>query len=283
MPAASPDTRLVAPSLALASCIRAIVLRNTLQRPPMAERDRLNHHPATPFCSIYWLFDGDVRILEPVLDPSPVAAAGSAIFCGPQLQPTVSFNSGPVHFMTILFFPDAWHRLTGMDMNDQMNRLADVNEVLDAEWQELSRQVLAASGDEARIALIEAFLEPRWRAARSGSGDGLMTDWVNRLGAQAAAAGIGRSMRMVERRVREWAGRPLRTLRRMRRAEQSFLEARSDFLDGRVSLSDVAARGGYADQAHMSREAREITGISPSELLRRIREEESYWMYRIWS
>lgn len=281
MPAVHPDTRLVAPSLALASCIRATVLRNTLRRPPMAERDRMNHHPATPFCSIYWLFEGDARILDPVLGPSPEAPAGSAIFCGPQLQPTVSINSGPVHFMTVLFFPDAWHRLTGMDMNLQMNRLVELNEVLDADWQELSRQVLAASDDEARMALIEAFLEPRWRAARSG--DGLVTDWVNRLGAQAAAAGFGRSIRMVERRVREWAGRPLRTLRRMHRAEQSFLEARSDFLEGRVSLSDVAARGGYADQAHMSREAREITGISPSELLRRIREEESYWMYRIWS
>ncbi len=283
MTAACPDTRLVAPSLALASCIRAVVIRSTLQRPPMAERDRMNHHPATPFCSIYWLFEGDAAILEPVLDPSPVAPAGSAIFCGPQSQPTTTFNSGPAHFMSILFFPDAWHRLTGMDIAAQMDRIVALGEALDGDWQELSRQVLAAPYDAARIALVEVFLEPRWRAARGGSGEGMVSDWVNRLGAQAAATGIGRSMRMVERRVREWAGRPLRTLRRMVRAEQSFFEARREFLEGRVSLSDVAARSGYADQAHMSRETREITGISPSELLRRIREEESYWMYRIWS
>jgi hypothetical protein len=33
----------------------------------------------------------------------------------------------------------------------------------------------------------------------------------------------------------------------------------------------------------MNREAREMTGLSPGEILRRLQEDETYWIYRIWS
>ena len=36
-------------------------------------------------------------------------------------------------------------------------------------------------------------------------------------------------------------------------------------------------------QAHMSREAREVSGLSPGEILRRLEEDETYWIYRIWT
>jgi AraC-like DNA-binding protein len=147
----------------------------------------------------------------------------------------------------------------------------------------MARNVFAAADDDARIAVLEQFLEPRWRDARGGAFDGVIGDWVRRLGAQAAAAGMGRSVRMAERRVREWAGLPLRTLRRMRRAEVSFIEAREQALRGELLLSDIAQRGGFSDQSHMIREARQISGLSPTELLKAGLEDESYWMYRIWN
>jgi len=50
-----------------------------------------------------------------------------------------------------------------------------------------------------------------------------------------------------------------------------------------VSLGDVAQVGGYSDQSHMNREAREITGLSPGEILRRLQDDETYWIYRIWN
>ncbi|MEG1326780.1 MAG: AraC family transcriptional regulator, partial [Janthinobacterium sp.] len=80
-----------------------------------------------------------------------------------------------------------------------------------------------------------------------------------------------------------WAGQPMRTLRRMRRAEQSFLDAREAMLQGNASWSDIAAEGGYADQAHLCREVRAITGLTPTELARASRDDESYWIYRIWT
>ncbi|TFW24180.1 AraC family transcriptional regulator, partial [Duganella callida] len=94
----------------------------------------------------------------------------------------------------------------------------------------------------------------------------------------------GRGVRNIERRIKARAGQPMRRLLRLQRAEQSFFDARDDYLAGRAVWSDIAARGGYADQAHFCREAREITGHSPLELARVLAsDEESYWIYRVWT
>jgi AraC-like DNA-binding protein len=106
---------------------------------------------------------------------------------------------------------------------------------------------------------------------------------VRHLAWQAADSVLGRGVRSIERRIKASAGQPLRKLLRMQRAELSFFDARDDYLAGRVVWSDVAARGGYSDQAHFCREAREITGQSPAELARALASEESYWIYRIWT
>jgi AraC-like DNA-binding protein len=280
--AGQPIARLAAPRLSLASCIRAHVVRSTLGCTPRPEAQRVNRYPASPFCTLFFQLAGDSAMLAPAVPDQPLRA-GEALLCGPQSVPTATANGGPVHFLMVLFYPDALHRLTGIDMTECVDTMRPMHEVLDESWQAMAREVFAAPSDDARIAALEQFLEPRWRAVRGGAFDGVLGDWVRRLGAQAAAAGVGRSVRMAERRVREWAGQPLRTLRRMRRAEAAFIDAREQALRGEVLLSDIAARSGFSDQSHMSREARQISGLSPAEILRAGLEDESYWMYRIWN
>jgi len=85
------------------------------------------------------------------------------------------------------------------------------------------------------------------------------------------------------RRIKAWAGQPLRSLRRLSRVEQSVVEARVAGEIGPVPWAQVAASGGFADQAHLCREVREVTGHSPAELARKTHTDESYWVYRIWS
>lgn len=277
-----PTSQFIVPCLSLASCVRGIVVRSTLGCDLPAEQ-RLNRYPATPFPTLYLQLRGESVMVEPWV-PEMVCPQGGVLLSGAQTRPTVSGNPGAAHFMMVLFFPDALHRLTGIDMNGIVDQFVALDDVLGAPWQAVAERMVGAADDRARIALLEEFLEPRWRAARPGGAfDGVVGDWVHRLGAQAAAAGIGRSARMIERRVREWAGQPLRRLRRTYRAEQSFIAARDAALKGKVSLGDVAQRGGYSDQAHMSREAREISGLSPGEIVRSSLEDETYWIYRIWN
>ncbi|OOG39964.1 AraC family transcriptional regulator [Polaromonas sp. A23] len=271
--------RVIAPTTPLASCVRAYVIRNTTGRTPLPPAQRLNRFPASPMCSISWIIQGEVMALETGL-PTPRAALG-----GPQTQPRVSQNPGPVHVFIVLFFPQALHALTGLDMSRQVDRFVALGDVLDGPWLALSQQVLAAADDATRVALIANFLEPRWQAARSaGAAPGsVLGDWVNSLAIHVAASGWGRSARNIERRIKIWAGQPLRVLRRYRRAERSLLESRADLEAGTVSWAEAAAQGGYADQPHLSREVRAITGLPPGELARRIRDDESYWVYQIWS
>ncbi|WP_342115428.1 hypothetical protein [Pseudoduganella sp. OTU4001] len=60
------------------------------------------------------------------------------------------------------------------------------------------------------------------------------------------------------------------------------MQARDDTLAGKLSLGEAAYRQGYSDQAHLSRDARDLSGISPSTLLPERLGHESYWVYRIW-
>ncbi|MFM9436209.1 hypothetical protein ACFDR9_003292 [Janthinobacterium sp. CG_23.3] len=279
-PTSLPSARLIAPRLSLACCVRACLARSTMDCAPLLPWQRLNRFPASPLCSISWMIRGEAERAAPTPGLEPMAAMQ---FAGPQSRPTVSYNPGPMQGFMVLFYASAMHRLSGLDMSVWVDRIVPLEEALGPDWVALARQVLAAPDDDARVALVERFLEPRWQGARGDDALGVVGDWVKRLGVQVAAAGWGRGARNLERRVKAWAGQPMRTLRRMSRAELSFLDSRADILGGKPSWSDIAARGGYADQAHLCRETKEITGLSPTELVRAGQEDESYWVYRIWS
>jgi AraC-like DNA-binding protein len=99
---------------------------------------------------------------------------------------------------------------------------------------------------------------------------------------RAATSGPGRSLRQLERRIKRHTGLPMRELRVLSRAEQAFFEARSAQDQARLSWTDVASDVGYADQSHLCRETRRVTGFTPEDLRRRIAEDEAFWAYRLW-
>ena len=187
--------------------------------------------------------------------------------------------------MMLMLLPDALQALTGIDPASLVNRCVPAEALLDADWLAMCRAVRHAPDDARRIDLIEAFLAPRWQACRPpGTAPGWthLQDWSHGLALRAAASGMGRSLRAVERRIKGWAGLPMRELRGLGRAEQAFFQALAAG-DGPVAWADVAADTGYADQSHLCRETRRVTGFAPAELRRRMAEDESFWIYRIWA
>jgi AraC-like DNA-binding protein len=273
---------LIAPRRTLVSCVPAYIVRNTLG----TSGPGFNHYPASPLCSVCWMLHGPTALVAGGTAVQDVTAqAGDAVFSGPQQHPWTTWNAGPAHFFVAMFYPDALHALTGVDMAAQVGQFVPAGELLGASWQELTPALMAATSDAARTALVDDFLDARWQAVRSqaDSERGVLGDWVRRLAVQAASSGIGRSARVAERRVKSWAGLPMRTLQRMGRAEQALLAARAEQQDGRISWADVAAGAGYADQSHLTRETRALTGLSPAALAYLMEHDDSYWMYRIWS
>lgn len=280
--AAAPYARLIAPRRALVSCVPAYIVRSTLG----SSGPGLNRYPATPLCSVCWMLHGTMATVDQGrVSEDMVAGPGDVIFSGPQRQPWTTCNAGPAHFFVAMFYPDALHAQSGVDLSAWVDRFAPADQLFGPAWRVLADALMGAASDDGRAALVDDFLVARWQAARGQAPPerGGLGDWVRRLGVQAASNGIGRSVRVAERRVKIWAGLPMRTLQRMGRAEQALLAARAELDAGHVSWVDVAANAGYADQSHLTRETRALTGLAPAALAQRMAQDDSYWMYRIWS
>jgi AraC-like DNA-binding protein len=262
-----PTTILQPPPPALNGCVRAFISRDTTPAAlPVAER--LNRFPATPLCAITWFLAGEAITVE----PEEGVALGRIVLSGPLTRPAITFNPGPVCAFMAVFYPSALYRLTGRDVGALADRFMEPG-VLGEEWSRMASAVLRAKDDGERIAMIVRFLAPQWTAGGHVPGS-----WLERL-KEAAYAGRGASARSIERRVKTIAGQPLRALRRLERAERILPDLRRAAAEGTPAWSDIAAEAGYADQAHLCRDVRSITGTTPAKLARG---DESFWLYRVW-
>lgn len=277
------------PRPALGQCVRAIVARSTLGiGRGWPEPWHYNHFPATPLCGIGWFIAGHSELIDegwPAAPGSPGRRLPPVYFSGPVTRPTVSRNTPEGQALMLMLLPDAVHAMTGLDPAAWINRFEPLPDVLGPDWQAWAAAVLTAPDDGARVALIEDFLSPRWQAVRPTAGaPGLLRlhDWAQGVALRAASSGVGRSLRQAERRIKGWTGLPMRELRGLGRAEQAFFRTLADG-DGPVRWAEVAADTGYADQSHLCRETRRVTGFAPAELRQRIADDEAFWIYRIWT
>jgi AraC-like DNA-binding protein len=278
---ASTSSQVIAPCDALSQCVRAYVSRCTLGA-TLKTSQRHNHFPASAACSITWFMHGSSRRVH-----DPQALPSTVLFRGPHTRPVTTVNTGPVQMFVLLLMPDALQAIANIDAGQHLNRLCPADKVFDPHWMALLHAVGAAADDTHRVQLIEAFLAPRWLAACGGTGGhaGRYTPWASALATRAASTGSGRSSRQLERRVLAWTGLPMRTLRGLCRAEEGFLKAlhlAAQHTGLRIPWAEVALEAGYADQAHMCREVRRLTGFSPQALWRHTRNDEAFWVYRTW-
>jgi AraC-like DNA-binding protein len=270
-------SQLIAPRLSLGSCVRAFVARSTVAC-DLESGQRLNHLPASPACAVTWFFKGSAIWAE---DGTPAARIA---FCGPRTKPVTSVNPGPVETLTMLIMPDALHALTGLQPAPLVDRSLDAADVFPPEWLAGLNAVFDEASLVDRVRVIEDLLETRWRTVPADRRTSARTyrDWADGLALRAVMSGVGRSVRQTNRRIRAWAGLPLGSLAGLSRAERALIDAQIAFAQGRVKWADVAADAGYADQSHLCREARRVTGLSPQQLLERIQSDESFWIYRLW-
>jgi AraC-like DNA-binding protein len=279
--------RLWLPRMSLSNCTRGVMVRNTTGTAPDTPRP-LNHFPASPTCTITWFFEGSAEEVAPgaqgIGTGQRTPMPGRLVFSGPFNRPLAGQYTGPVHLMLLAMLPDAFEALTGIDLGGYVNRFVAAESVLDARWLALCQDVFDAPNDEARVALIDERLSMWWKVKRSNESPGvhLLDDWYQGLALRAANTGLGRSARQIERRIKQWTGQPLRELRGMSRSEQAFFAAASSIEQGEVNWAHVANEVGYADQSHLCRQTRRITGFAPDELARRIAQDEGFWAYRLW-
>ena len=219
-----------------------------------------------------WFLGAAARLLPPALDavgavhpahPHPQRGAGTRAHAA---VPTGRIPGPP-----------------GIDVAAHVNRVVPAENLLAPDWFSWAMSLHADIDDDTRLARIEAFLLPRWAAlSPQRPAAQRYAAWAQALAMRAATSASGRSLRQIERRVKAWAGVPMRELRAVSRAERAFMAVAERDLGSTVNWAEIAADTDYADQSHLCRETRRLSGFSPEELRRRSETEEAFWPYRLW-
>jgi AraC-like DNA-binding protein len=143
---------------------------------------------------------------------------------------------------------------------------------LDLAWRgsdDLSGRLAERRGIEARLAVLEAALIERVAEARAC--DPLVDAGVAWLASSSSGRvrdlcrSAGVSERQLRRRFDAAVGYGPKTLARILRLQRTLALHRA--WGGQSGLAGLAVEAGYADQAHMSRELKALTGRSPRALL----------------
>ncbi|MEW2293872.1 helix-turn-helix domain-containing protein [Streptomyces sp. NPDC006743] len=186
---------------------------------------------------------------------------GRLLVAGPDTRAYAPDGSS-AYWAGLRFFPGTAPACLGVPAHELRDRRVDVADLWPAPAVRRLRARLAVARDPA-AALEQAALE---RAESAGPPDPLLRRMVAALDAgrpvAATADELGVGARWLHRRSLTAFGYGPKTLARVLRFQRALALARSG-----VPFADTAVRAGYADQAHLSREVRELAGVPLGELL----------------
>jgi AraC-like DNA-binding protein len=182
---------------------------------------------------------------------------------GPQSRHTERPASAPLVAVGARFHPGAAPellRLPASELRDAHAPLAALRPALAARLDArlaAARDPLAALEQELLRALDGLSAPDRQvRAAAALLGDGS-------LGVADVAARVYLSERQLQRRFVERVGYGPKVFQRVARFQRAARRLRR----GGAGLAGAAASAGYADQAHLTRESRRLSGLTPRELV----------------
>ena len=244
-------------------------------------------HPAPrlmPLVECYWTLDvtdasppAEVRALpdarvDLVFDLS--SDPPRAWLAGPRQSADCYRHTRPTHLLGATLLPTALEPLFGLSPASLSADWHALEPLLGALGHELVAAVAALADRDARLAFLDAFLAARLadahvdvrvrRAIVAVEGAGGDID-VGSLSARVAA-----SPRQLTRLFRDCMGMGPKRFGRIVRAQAALRR----LVQGETPLAELAADLGYADQAHLTRELRQLFGVAPARLARKIRASE---------
>jgi AraC-like DNA-binding protein len=272
----------------LQGAIVAILCRDT-RGVVLSDAQRLTHFPASPRVCLSWFQGLDAGVVERTGGRTVWRPFNSAVVVsGSQSKPTVCWAPGSGRSVMVCFVADAASAIFGIDLSIVQDRIVPASELLGDAWQPFLAALLAAEDDAASLAVLEAYLVPTWRALQGSSGGWSSLReagryWIERLAWQAHEWRKTRSPRQVERRIKALSGRSLREWKFFVKAESLFFNVREQYdAGGTLDWAAIASDEGFADQAHLNRAVKRSTGFAPGEFSQRFKEDESFWLYRLW-
>lgn len=275
--------RLHQPSPALGACVFAGIERDT-RGLALADEERFNYYPATPMPVISWVFAGTLRMMEergPDHPPALGPVLPRLVVSGPQSHPSASWSPGPVHALSVAFYPEALGRLLGSRIEPLIDRILPLESLASGAMLEACEALFAAPLAPEPYRRLEEHLAPLWQGPSLPSPAPVMRDWIRALATRAAHSRAGSSLRQMQRRMRDWTGQSQRDLQRFARVEEAFARSGEHRRGEGPDLAGLAHEAGFADQSHMGREVRRVTGLSPARFEERMTRDEAFWFYRL--
>ncbi|WP_299793741.1 AraC family transcriptional regulator [Ramlibacter sp.] len=255
----------------------------------LSAAQRLTHLPATPFIGLC-CFQGCAAglVQHTAVGPQWRPFAADAMIFGSQSLPTVCWCAKPGRAVLVLFTADVARHLFGLDPTALHETFEAAHEALHESWWPLLAALQSAPDDATTLAALDHHLAARWQVLRGAPGSTpsirqIGRHWLERLALQAGQWSRTHSARQVERRIKSMSGRSLREWQTLVRAEGAFHLARDRWQAGQpFDWAGIAVDEGFADQSHLVRAAKRITGFSPTAFAERYIADESFWLYRLW-
>ena len=212
-------------------------------------------------------------------EPALSAPLPRLTLAGPQRR-RARAGRPPVHALSVAFRPEDLARLTGVRGTALMDGIAPLAEVASRAFLDACLSVFEGS-DAGPFARVENALAPLWRDARPAAPAPFLGEWLRGLAGRAVLSGAGQGLRQVQRRIKAWTGQSHRDLQRYSRVEDAMARMSAHRRDGGIDWAGLAGGAGFADQSHLGREVRRVTGLSPARLEARIAQDEAFWFYRL--
>ena len=186
------------------------------------------------------------------------------LVAGPDTGPVATTMAAGAVILGVRFWPSAGGPALGIPLSELRDLRADLTDLRPAQARQLTASRDPQIAADQMLAMTAALVA-------DGAPDPAVT-WAVRLlrdpatRAEDVAAEVGLSLRQLRRRCQAVVGYGPKTLQRVLRFRGfvSRVDARPEVLD----LAAIAAEAGYADQAHLTRECRRLSGMTPAALAR---------------
>lgn len=192
-----------------------------------------------------------------------------AVVTGPRKRAAVAAERWG-HGVTVGLTPAGVRAVLGLPMGE----LAEATVPFDEPG--LVERLAAAAAWVDRFAILEGWVERKAREARHGIDPRIAAAWQHLQrpdspGVEVVATRLGVRRRLLEQGFRHHVGIPPGTVARIARFQRG-----AGMLAGEVALGRAAVDCGYADQPHLTREVRAMSGCTPAELRRQLHLAQSF-------
>jgi len=193
-------------------------------------------------------------------------SGGTGFFAGLHSKHAVTETDGAQNGVQVMLTAPGARQFLGLPLDEVGGSLIDTLALFGAEARETIERLQDSSSQAERLAILEQMVERRIAASRPVPRD-LAWAWrrlqanAGRISVNTLAAEIGCSRKHLAVRFRREFGMPPKLLARVLR----FSHVMRQLACGQAeSWAELAARCGYADQAHLTREFREFAGSPPA-------------------